>query len=220
VDISGQGRHLTIGGANPQFGHDVLIPYFDATEAVSDHLRRPDEAGLDIIGNEGYIEAASNGITFGAWVYFDTAAPANADMVISKSQNAPLNTVSYALFRRAAAAGGTLRAWIVDGAGVAQETVDSASALVAGQWYFLAAKWTPLGELSCFVYDTKATAVSAIATLRNSGSAFEVMGRDNGAGGAAETTDGKVSLAFLSCMGLHDGAIIALYERSRALFGV
>lgn len=227
-DLSGQGRHLTWNGSTPHFGYDVLIPYFDAVDnplpLFPDYLSRGDEPGLDIIGNEGYVEAASQGITMGAWIRFDTAAPANADMIISKGQFLVPGNTSYGLYRRAAAAGGTLRATFSNG--VVFEHIDSVATLATSTWYFTAAKWSPatgLDESACFLNRTKAqvtpTTLVGPATLLNTGSPLQIMGRDNGVA-STENTSGRVSMAFLCCQALHDGAIIALFERSRALFGV
>jgi hypothetical protein len=218
VDLSGQVRNLTRNGGH--FGHDVLIPYYDAVDP--DWLSRGDEPGLDILGTEAYVEAASQGITMGAWIMFDDPAPANTDMIISKGLMTAANNTSYGLYRRSAAAGGVLRATFSNS--VVFEHVDSLAEVDDDVWLFTAAKWGPAGsanESACFLNNVKATSgATALASLRNSARTFQIMGRDDGAGGSLENTSGRVSLAFLCAEALHDGAIIALYERSRALFGV
>lgn len=218
IDLSGQGR--TLSRSNGFFVSEVLIPCYDAVEPQ--YLWRGDEAGLDIIGTEGYVADADKGVTIGAWVKFDTAAPANSDTVISKGQFFAAANSSYALYRRSAGAGGTLRAGFSNG--VLLETADSAATVPVDEWVFTAAKWSPAvgqDESAVFLNGVKAeTTPTGLLTLLNSGSPLQIMGMDNGVGGSHENTSGRVSLAFLSAMALHDGAIIALYERTRALFGV
>jgi hypothetical protein len=211
-DLSEQGRVLTYNG-NPTYNRHHLRPYIDL-DGTGDYLERADEAGLDIQGNEAIVAPGARGITFGAWVYFDTAASA-IEYIIAKRDGDVAANIAYSLRRQAT---GELRITVSSGA--AFETQDSTPTLSDTTWYHVVGKWVPSTEISCFVNGTKYTAASALAVLANIGASLQVGGRDNGAGGSQNNMDGRVSMAFLCTTSLPDVVIWNLFQQSRPLFGV
>jgi len=78
-DMSEQGRVMTYNG-NPLYNYDGVVPYV-ALDGIGDFLSRADEAGLDIIGTETYVDGAVHGLTLGGWFYFDNALGSNEKLI-------------------------------------------------------------------------------------------------------------------------------------------
>lgn len=214
-DLSGQGRTLTANGATLNYNLDDLRWWSDYTTATPDYHERADEAGLDILGTETYVNANAQGITFGAWVRFDAAAAA-VEFILSKQDGAAAVNVAYSLSRTAA---GILQAQFSSGALL--ETQNSANAMAATTWYFAAGRWIPSTDRSVFLNNVRTDAgASAIAALQNHTANLQLAGRDNGAGGSTLNLDGRICLAFLCATALSDSMVWSLFQQSRAMFGV
>lgn len=208
-DQSGQGRTLTYAG-NPTLNtYASLIPYEDYDGTGDAHFRA-DEAGLDIIGNETTMAASIRGLTLGGWWWFNN----NTGVQTCLSKVLP-GDIAYYIRNNA----GTIQ-FSISNTGVALLTA-SLAGTVAGQWYFLAGRFTPSTEVKLWVNDTKVSNVTSIpATLKNSASKLVVAGFDNGAGGYNELLTGRCAVAFLCSALLSDTLIATLFNRSRPLFSI
>lgn len=210
-DLSGQGRTLTYNG-NPTYNHDSLAPFI-TLDGTGDYLSRADEAGLDILGTEGYVAAGARGLTMGGWFYATDDASASHEYLMAKVSGAPQD--SYGMYRRPNAADERVEFWI-DAAG-AVDTVISASAMVVNEWHFCVGRFDPSTEVAIFLNDEETTNMVGIgAAITNSTAPFTI-----GCYGAGSLPlQGRASLCFLCAAALSDGIILSLYEHTKAMFNV
>lgn len=208
-DQSGQGRTLTYNG-NPTLGiHNSFIPYWDE-DGTGDWHSRADEAGLDILGTETTIVAASRGLTMGGWFWFDVA-DANATLM-GKSQ-ATGNQRSYLMGLDAS----SFPIFGVSSLGTAFTLVTGGAAPATGAWQFWVGRFDPSDELALWVNGTKIVNTTSIpAAIFGSSAAFGVAGRDGG----AFLLNGRHALTFVCAARLTDGQIEHLFNRTRTFFGV
>ncbi len=206
-DISGQGRKLTYNG-NPFIAlQNSLVPYF-AFDGTGDFLSRPDEAGLKVIGNEGYVAAALRGLTIGGWFWADSLA---ASPVLISKYTAAGNLRSYKLDISSSAV-----RMIVSGTG-ADAFVATTGAIAAANWYFVVGRYTPSTAVAAFVNNNQSTFTTTIpATLFNTTAAFQIAASDAG----TNLLTGRFGLAFLCAAALPNALLTYLFARTRALFGV
>ncbi len=211
-DLSGQGRTLTYNGS-PEYAHDGLIHYIDLDDATSDYLGRGDEAGLDILGNESYVDSDARGLTMGGWCWWDTRPSTPNEAHFMAKRDDPGDRSYY------------LRQWqtgemqaLVSGNGVAEVDAETTDALTLGAWHFAVMRFIPSTELLLFFDGTSYTdTVGVPATIFNSAGDFAI-----GRPGSINSyyMDGRASLCFLCACALGIGAIRSLYQQSRALFGL
>jgi hypothetical protein len=208
-DQSGNVRTLTYNG-NPTYNFEGLAPYIDF-DGVGDFLSRADEAGLDITGTEAYVASAVRGLTLGGWYRIDSFA---ANQWLSGKYNTVGNNRSYAL---AFLTTPEVR-FIVSGNGTATITAISSVAPVVTTWTFWVGRFTPSSELAIFQNNVKTINTTSIpASIFNSTASYVLGARDNG---AADLMTGRQSMQFLCATALSDAIIGALYQNSRAMFGV
>jgi hypothetical protein len=207
-DLSEQGRILTYTG-NPTYNVSGLAPYIDF-DGVGDYLTRADEAGLDCLGNESYIAAAIQGITFGGWFWFDRDT--NGEGLITKADGITNNNRNFDLLYRGDA-GDVAQVDISNGANA--YTITSTDILTTGVWYFLAGRFVPSTSVDVYVNLAKDTLAAGIpATANNSNAPFQIGARNGGL-----LLDGRANLCFLCAAALPDVIINQLFEQTRAMFG-
>lgn len=217
-DLTGQGRELSYQG-DPEFGHENLISYvyYDGT---GDYHDRADEAGLDIIGTETYIEAGSRGLTLGGWWYVEAFDLVEQAGLIAK-WDIPTNGRSYSLYVRVPA--NECPGFAVSTDGI-NSVIVSGQAITVQTWFFAAGRFNPGTETdvwtggilqgetaSTFNQDTLAVGIPA--TLFNSDTSLDIAALDG-----AYCFDGKMAVCWLSAEMISDAIIRAYWEQTRAMF--
>ena len=207
IDITGQGRHLSISGSVgfATFQAGLQQPDLEYVDLTGGNLNRADESGLD----------AGGYVTFGGWFWLDTTTAANQG-IIGKA-NSTGNQRSYRIFT---VTNTSLRLG-VSADGITDVTLDHTTTITTGQWFFIVGRMAASGERAIFSLDanrqlTKVTSSTGTpATTFNSTAAFEI-GTTNG---ATLPMDGRVGTCFLCFAWLSDATIFALYEISRQYYG-
>jgi len=197
---------LTLNG-NTEYNYDGLAPYVEF-DGANGYLGRADEAALSITGTEGHLDADIRGMTCGGWFYMDDLDAA-VNAFISKWTS--VGTLSYLLCE----IGGNAY-FYVSGDGTALTSI-SGSTVAAGSWYFIVGRFDPSTSLCVFANGVKSCNTTAIpASIADTASDFH-LGRDET---DASYLDGRESLVFLCASALSDDMIGALFQQSRALYGV
>ena len=208
LDISGNQLHLTnVNDALIGYESSTLIPRAHYNGSTQYHSRS-DSAYFDILGTEAYIEQP--GLTFGAWVKFDTTASA-AEMIVSKWLSAA--NLSYNLHRRST---GVLRLAVTNDGSTAVNA-DTADVMASNTQYFVCGRFTPSTELMVQIDDTRVLNTTSIPASIFSGTSTFRLAAD---GSGSNFMDGKISMSFLCASALSDAIIDNLYMQSRGLFGV
>jgi hypothetical protein len=206
-DNDGHGFVAAYTGA-PVYGYSGLAPYCDFTPATTDYLSVADRAELDIIGNEAYVQAGTQGLTMCCWAQFDGLGAAYG--LMSKWVSAG-NQRSYRLYKSAA----NTMAFQISNTGADVFSVAGA-VVTTGVWYHVLARYIPSTELMIQVNGVRATNVVAIpATIFSSTSALE-MGRTDG----ANYLDGRMSMMKLSRSAWNSATCYATFWQTCAMFGV
>jgi len=215
VDQSGNGRTLTYAG-NPVYGSGVdlsggLAPWirFDGT---GDYLTRADETGLDILGTESYVHVP--GLTLGGWFRpeIDTASEGLLTKWGAAGQR------SYNLQLTGAVAGDPVRFYISDD-GTNSDSASSTTGFSIDTWQFIAGRFNDAltgAELAVWLNDEQTTGATARNAIFNSNAPFNISGSNNG----TSLYTGRASMCFLCACALHDSVVWAIYQHTRALFGV
>lgn len=211
-DQSGNGRTLTLNG-NTYYGYlGTSLIWYVVFDGTGDYLNRADEAGLDIIGNETYIQSNKRGLTLGGWFNRDVqkaqgyigkhVAASRAYGIDNTGVN---NDIRFSIWD----AGGTRRS--VTGTGTSG-------------WDFIVGVFKPDEDrVGIFINGTWTTAaIPAATTIRNTACDFGV-GRDT-----TGDFDGQATLCFLSASSLAfdldstptSPIIFSLFNQSRAMFRV
>jgi hypothetical protein len=218
-DQSGHAKVLTYTG-NPVYSSDDLAPYIEF-DGTGDYLTRADESHFDITAKEAFFSSqasslgAARGLTLGGWFY--PANITNSDSLMSKDDVAG-NDRSYNLRVMGAVAGDPVRFLISDD-GTNTDQANSASGYSATTWQFMAGRFNEADageELAVWLNDEKTTAATARASIWDSAAPFNISGYNDG----SALFTGRASLCFLCAAALPDVIIWALYQQTRALFGV
>jgi hypothetical protein len=176
------------------------------------YLWRADEAGLDILGTESYVDSAYRGLTFGGWFYHHGVA---ATQGLASKWTAAGNQRAYLLefllgvgAYRLEISNNGIAAVVVTDAVVGLPSVDT--------WYFVVGRFDPSTEIAIFVNNNKTTNVAAIpAALFNSSAQFQIGAFEAG----MNLLNGRVSMCFLCAAMLSDSIIGALWHQTRNMFG-
>ena len=216
-DQSGHGHVLSYQG-NPVYGSWGLAPCirFDGT---GDYLSRSDEADLDITGTETYFtsqdtdDGVARGLTLGGW--FRPEDNTTEEALISK-WSAAAGNYSYKITLRGDIANDPVRfAMSDDGTNISN--VDS-GAYSIDTWQFMAGRFCDGdsgAELAVWLDGTMTTGATARASVF-SGSADLYVGNDM----PNNYYQGRASLVWLCAAALTDAMVWAVYQQTRALFGV
>lgn len=208
-DQSGNARLLTYNG-NPTYNYDGLAPYLEM-DGTGDFLDRADEAGLDVLGTETYVDAAVRGVTMGCWFWRDLD---NAYVLMSKY----LNAGNQRAYRLGAAGGGPNLNGAVSGNGAAIDVVWSTTEPSINAWHFGVMRFLPSTELAVFLDGEWTRNVAGIpASIFNSNADFNIGASQNGTSGQL---NGRVSLCFLCAAYLNDAIIDSLFDQTRGAFMV
>lgn len=209
LDISGQARLATNTGT-PLFYTENLITYakFDG---ATQYFSRADEAGLDLLGNEAYINPVLQGITVTAWIRLlsyaannrgiitkNAATLATSNYFLGISRN-PFNTANFTVF-----------------SGANAYVVESLAPIALNQWYFIAARFDP----STAIYIRTNTAeninnVGIPASLNNVTASMLIA---NASGGGLLNCD--MTLAAICTSFVPSAMIESLFQQTRAAFNV
>ena len=209
-DYSEQDRVLSYNG-NPVFDNNGFIPYA-TLDGTGDYFDRTDEAGLDIVGTETYIEATKRGLSFGGWFYLSSIAADTG--LIGKWLAA--NNLSYLLWYNQAVPELTFST--TSGGTVAtQDDIASSITIAVDTWYFIAGTFDPSTTQNIYINNTKDTLAAGINASVFSGTADLEIGSW---GGGANLLTGNASFCWLCAAFLSDAQIYGLYQNTRALFGV
>lgn len=211
MDLSGQGRHLSYYG-------DVTyaVDYIGMPPAVyngnTQYMYRADEDGLDIRGNETGIHPPSRGLTCGGW--FRRGNPSATSYMIHKVQSDGLAYAPYSLWHWGA---GGYTVFQVSEDGSTRTPVDSLLPVAANTWTFVVGRYKAGAEVRCFV---NANSMAATTNIPTSIYASDGVLRVNHMYEVNASNHGFMSLGFLCAAALPDATIQALYQGTRALFGV
>lgn len=210
-DLSGQGRTLTYAG-NPTYNqHNGVVPYIDL-DGTGDWLTRPDEADLDIIGNEAIYASAVRGVTMGGWFWLDAIAAISG--LMTKDNGSTQR--SYSLF-----ADPTNTRLAASFIGASASTVLLNGVFTSlNRWVFCVARWIPSTSVKVWAnidgqLSTNINTTSIIATLNNSTTPLYV-----GAVNALLPMNGRASMCFLCANNLSDALINHLFNVTRPYYGV
>ena len=204
-DISGQGHAVEYTG-DSMYNVYGMAPYIDFS---TDYLKRSVAAGdsLDITGLETKIAVGLRGFTIGGWFWFDINTLQEG--MIGRYSGTP----SYIITHEGAVANDPVRFTVYNGA--TTKSIDSA-VISTGQWYHCVGRFIPSTSVDLYVNGVKTSNTTAIpASVNSSASPFNIGGFNNGGG-----MDGRASLCFVAASALPERIILALYQHSRALFGV
>ena len=207
-DQSGHGHVLTYAG-NPTYNVVGLAPYIDF-DGAGDYLWRADEADLDITGLETYVPAARRGLTFGGWFYVN--ALTGLDGLMAKWDQIAVDERSYMIYGSGANA-----AAVISQDGTAGTLVTIVNGNFALQtWQQIVGRFDPGASLDCWVNDTVTSQVTAAASVFSGAGALNIGNYSNLLG----PLNGRASLCWLCATLLSDTEIKALYQHTRALYGV
>lgn len=208
-DLSGQGRTLT-NVSTSLYNYDALAPYIEF-DGTADYLRRADEAGLDILGTEAYVNAAARGLTLGGWFWIDTTT-GTTQTFMSKLSGVGVNRSYYLVYLDPAA---TVQFAIEATGGAGITSVTSVATVSFQGWYFLAGRFdTP--NHTAWVNDVARTVAGGPAGINNSGADFDIGAWQ----GPNDLLDGRASLCFLCAAALSDAMVLSLFHQTRAAFGI
>lgn len=212
-DVSGAGYHLTNNNAS-QFGYSDYTPYCDFNGSTQ-YLSKADGGAAgwaDIRGTETSVESTARGLTMGCWFRFD-AVPSSDDYLMAKLSAAAGN---FSYFLRGNNNGRIRGGVSGDGTNIVARTY-STTDVVANTWIFGALRFVPstgVGVWHNANYQENRTSVPA--SIYDGVADFCIGARHGG----NSPMDGQIALAFLCMTQLDSWTIFALYQMSRALFGV
>lgn len=211
VDISGQGRELSYNG-NPTYNYDGLMAYIDL-DGTGDYLDINDSVALSITGTETYIDSAVRGLTFGCWTQTSVAT---TEQSIFGKWNSVGDNRSYNLKTSAA---DRFQLQITNLGTLADiDAVNDSVDYDTGEWYFIVGRFDPSTAIYIDVNGRNTSNVAGIpASIFDSTADLVVGARNNG---SADLYTGYVSCAFLCASFLSDAIVGALFEQTRAAFGV
>lgn len=207
-DFSGQNRTLTYYG-NPVYGWDGLVPYIKL-DGTGDYLSRADEAGLDILGTETYVE--NPGLTIGGW-FNSISKGASSTGYFTKWNTGAGADMSYALWK----ASGSNKLWFSVGNGATFFNVLSLADIIDGSWEFWAGRYTPSSELALFRSGAKSINTTSIPASILNGVAPLSLGA---IGAGLYLSNIKASCLFLCAAALEDSIIQNFYQQTRVAYGV
>lgn len=217
IDLSGQGRHLTRGGAgviNQALSVGGLATYYAMDNAR--YLYRADEAGLDILGTEAYVISSMRGLTIGAWIRPTTPSAADDGIIGKWTTTTPQR--SYLLWRNNVDS--CFRFGVsTNGAGGVSDTstINASVGYTLDKFHFVVGRFTPGTAVSIWVDGVKASNTTSIhSTIFNSTAPLTIGSYNTSLG----TWTHQQAFCFLCASAVRDDVINALFENTRGIFGV
>ena len=216
LDLGGAGNHLSDNNTC-DFAYSGLIPYV-IFDGVNQYLNRADGGAAnwaDILGTEAYIATAAQGLSFGGWFYPAAwPGPGGEHGLMSKWDDNAVNQRGYKL----TLLGTNQFRFEISSTGVNVFTVTSTITGAVNNWYHVVGTYDPGAEIAIFINGEPTTNAAAIPANLFDNTADFMIGRYSTA--AARYMQGNATLCWLSAMWYDDYQVKALYEQSRALFGV
>ena len=208
IDQSGNMRTLTYNGSLV-YSNSNLLSHIDF-DGINDFLSRGDEAGLDILGTESYVNASFRGLTLGGWFFISSLDAASQGLITKGTSVAATSAYEMFIF----ATTDVPRFRVSNGAYVG---IDG-PVLTTGIWYFIVGRYIPSTSVSIFVNETESLNVVGVpASISNVGAGFEIGAFHPG---NILHFHGRASLCFLCAAALPNGVIGTLFENTRAMFNV
>lgn len=219
-DIAGGGYHLT-GNNTVQVGYTGLAPWIEF-DGVNRFLSRADGGvanWADITGGETYIHSWMRGITVGGWFYFDRLT--NREGLITKYDVPTPASCAYTLGFRGDVANDPL-GFTVFNAALNPLPVQHIFTPAISTWYFCWGRYDRTSETVSAGVNGALPADYTTAVNVGQGNIQDTQTDFNiGAiNSSSYYLDGKTSLCFLCAGSLADFTIHAIYQQTRALFGV
>lgn len=210
-DISSQARALTTNG-NPTFNiYNNSIPYLQL-DGTGDYLSRPDEADLDVLGNEAHNAAAVQGMSTGGWFWFDNLVAAFQGM-ICKADTVAANS-SFEIFVQA---NGSLAFAISTGAAfISANSV--AGVITSGSWFNVVCTYDPSTRMDIFVNGISVAnqTVAVPATIPNTARAFTIGSFEAG----VLPMTGRISNCFYSANLFPSALAQTIFQQTRAAYRI
>jgi hypothetical protein len=214
-DISGNGRTLT-NNATVQAGFFGKMPRASFTAASSQYLSRPDETGLDIIGNESYVESSSRGLTYGGYFYHNNNSTGDSQALLSKT----LGGANTSWYSRRNLVNKKIQCVIDSGSSSAN--VFSTSVIDDSQLYFFAFVFVPGSSANIYIslpgqeQLEKTTLATTITTIQNTASPLAL-----GAFGIPSNyLEGFCSGCFLCAAQVSEDRLNDLYASTKGIGGL
>lgn len=178
----------------------------------SEYLYAVDASPYDILGTEAYVHTSYQGLTIGAWVYFDAIGQDHG--LIGKWSVAAGNR-SYLLY----VSSGNIFTFLVSVNGTDIIQVTHTTTAAADQWYFVVGRYDPSTEVKIWVNDIAVINTTSIpAALHNGNADFQIGAYGTNGVSVDDYMEGKVSCGFLCAAMLPDNIIRRLYYRTRPAF--
>ena len=198
---------LTYNG-NPTYNIQGNLLSYIRFDGTGDYLSAADAAAFRIIGNEGHIAGALNGLTLGGWFYHIDAS--NTEGLIGKWTSTG-NQKSYLLNKN------TSDQMVMNVSTDGSAGVNKVSAAIStATWYFVAGRFDPSTSVDVFVNTTKASETTGVpATIFNSTADLQIGAFNAG----TSLANARASLCFLCAAALPDATLNALYYLTKDLFG-
>lgn len=209
-EVSGNGTTYDLTNNNVvDFRYTSLLPWCDF-DGTNQYFNLADNANFDILGNEGYVAAAVQGLTIYTLARFDGAAAAD-EYVVAKWLIAG-NQKSYRIARLAA--GNAVATITTDGS--TNFSATSTNVLAATTWYHLVLQYDPSTKLSIWVngIEDGTNVVAVPATIFNSTADFTIGAR----GAPGSYIDGRIGITAVCAQHHSDAMIVANYQQMRALW--
>lgn len=208
-DVAGGGYHLT-NNAAATFGYSGIIPLV-TFNGTTQYLSRADGGvanWADIIGTEAYIIAAQRGLTLGGW--FKASSLAQTAALIGK-YDVPGNQRSYLIQQ--------LNTdninFAISNDGIANVNITSSNTITT-DWYFACGVYVPSTSITIQINTTQTVLAAGIyANLFDGASAFVIGARTGGS-----YFLGLTSMCFLCATALSSTLVSAVFQQTRAMFGV
>lgn len=198
IDVSGQARHLTNGGAAGYSRTALDMPYATFTGGSTSYLTRADEAGLDVTGQ----------LTLGGWFYFNAVTGVNFCGKTGAS-----GSYAYGLQTSGSAAA----MYVSTNGTTVVSAVSSLGVIQANRWHFIVGRYVPSTELAVYYDAVKTSNITSIpASINNSTAAFQI----GGASALSQFMNGNAGLVFLCATSLSDTQINVLLNTTRLFFGI
>lgn len=208
-DQSGQGRTLTRAG-NSSYNitnQGTMYYYLDGS---GDWFSRPDEAALDILCNEAYVNANIRGLTIGICIQTLTWAAGTTYDIFDKTNPGAENFRFYI-------SGGTntYRMSVTGGAG---NTNFSIIAPANNQWLHFVVKYVPGVEIAAFVNGVRYASGAAIAAPLNNSTAPLSIGVYGDL--STNPTKAYICMAHLNACAWPDYKCYEAYQVVKPLLGI
>lgn len=210
IDMQGLGNHLTRNG-DPEFGYDNLAPYceYDGTGDYHSITDAASSNAFDILGTESYIKYAYRGLTCGAWVY--PTETGTVEDIMSKS--GAVGAISYRIYIDAA----DQWSFTISDDGTNETIATYATAIPTfNSWYFVVGRFIPSASVDIFVNGVETNQPTARASIFNSSADFMIAAYSI----VISEFAGRISFPFICAAQLSNSIIKALFEQTKAMFGV